>query len=131
MADLLSILAPVAFFWLALAANFLLLLLQIYYVPTAARPSRTSLLYRSVIVGGFSVAYTITLLSSFGSLVGWYLRVKTQPRRDKIQDWVQEHGLTAGKPADKGQGDAIEEGQDWRGIIGFFHPFWYSTRNPQ
>ena len=83
------------------------------------------------------------LAQNVGKTLGWYLWRRTQPRRHLILaqvnaeekefqvkerrspksddgDWEKVEINTVGVAKDGSQGD-----QDWQGVIGFFHPFWY------
>jgi hypothetical protein len=78
-----------------------------------------------------------------GSVLGWYLRRKTDGRRSQILEVMEEeerafeqknHGRTAGDDDEwetveayaVGSANNGEMGEaEWDGIVGFFHPFWY------
>ena len=75
-------------------------------------------------------------------LVGWYLRRKTQSRRELIlervkleedvfrrqkrtqkaedEDWEKVEGYSAGSAP-----NGATAAEEWEGVVGFFHPFWY------
>ena len=77
-----------------------------------------------------------------GSLLGWYLRKKTDGRRRHIVELVEsdekeyrESGnnnttSTSGENVDDHTTGTSKDGNsggsdnDWNGIVGFFHPFW-------
>lgn len=99
------------------------------------------------------IAYTalaITLLSQLallvlarvvGSALGWYLRRASSGRRAHLvslmqmdQEKQKDERLWVGKPRDSGDekkkaraaaSGSEKPGADWRGVVGFFHPFWY------
>jgi hypothetical protein len=120
----LETLAGVTYFWLAFAANLVLLCLQVFYVDPINRPSFLVLSYRLAITVGFSLVFLYTLIRAIGPILGWYLKNGTEVRREKILNWVQEHEAT--KNSIEGSSGEIPKDIDWRGIIGFFHPFWYA-----
>ena len=82
------------------------------------------------------------ILSSLGESIGYYLRRTSRIRRELLlaraaseqrsyssenietrsaedDDWEEIEGYAAGTAANGGKAD-----QDWKGIVGFFHPFW-------
>ncbi len=77
-----------------------------------------------------------------GLTLGWYLRRKTEGRRQRIfevmaeeeESFQQQAGDKAGRDEDEwenveayavGSAGNGEKGQrDWDGVVGFFHPFW-------
>lgn len=76
------------------------------------------------------------LVFANASLLGWYLRRKTQSRKRLVLARVEadERELQRTSPrADDGEWEKVEgysatvaddAGQDWKGVVGFFHPFW-------
>ena len=80
-----------------------------------------------------------------GQTVGWYLRRKTSSRRELIlarveveEDDHRSKQRHSPKSEDEGwerienNGGSAESTEDkanaeWKGVIGFFHPFWYYT----
>ena len=130
---LLSSLASVAFFWLAFALNFVLLYLQLLYLPAEKRANTSTLLYRCAITFGFSVCFSWSLFRLLGLLFGWYLQNRSTARREKILSWVESNNVseTVGardKVSSGGEKAVLSRDESWNGIVGFFHPFWYSER---
>lgn len=96
------------------------------------------------------VLYVYPLLwRTAGSLLGWYLRKKTEGRRCHILELVESdekeyrenrsnRTRTSGDNGEDGEwekvdtyttgtsknGDKGGSDDDWDGIVGFFHPFW-------
>ena len=93
-----------------------------------------------------SVLLGTWFVRSVGRIVGWYLRRHASPRRKAIlrrvkieeeatqsfnrrnqrpesdDDWERIDSFGVGSAINGGPGD-----EDWEGIIGFFHPFWFVT----
>jgi alpha-1,2-mannosyltransferase len=90
-----------------------------------------------------SYVFLPRLLSSLGELVGYNLRRSSQIRRELLlarvqaeqrsysctstigpsvtedDDWEEIEGYAAGTAA-----NGAKASEDWKGIVGFFHPFW-------
>ena len=76
------------------------------------------------------------VLRAFGSVLGWYLRKKTEGRRTRILEVMEEdeRSYRGGKGGSKSLdgADWVSVGasagnsgeKQWAGIVGFFHPFW-------
>ncbi|KAJ2969785.1 hypothetical protein NUW58_g9896 [Xylaria curta] len=73
-------------------------------------------------------------VGALGSCAGWYLRKKTDGRRALIiratrdgeaslQDRNKSEGAAKSASSDRRKGQGGERGQEWDGIVGFFHPF--------
>lgn len=80
-----------------------------------------------------------------GSVIGWYIRKRTQPRREILlarvaieeREYEQsKQSVSRPSPADDDDWEKIDShatatatnggkaAKDWKGIVGFFHPFW-------
>lgn len=90
-----------------------------------------------------------SLWNALGSVAGSYLRRKTDGRRSKILEVIEEDekryaenkGKKGGDSRDEEDGgwekvqaysasstpNADKSTEDWSGIVGFFHPFWYAN----
>ena len=95
----------------------------------------------------FSLRFALPFLFTTAcKIIGWRLRRNTQQRKDILlarstteakqrdkeagshpsidDEWEKidpgRHGLGQEKPAST-------SGREWRGIVGFFHPFWYEA----
>jgi len=97
----------------------------------------------SVAVLAVTVLSFSSILRNVGTAVGWYLRKSTQPRRTLLLEKVatEEREYEAKKSRnDETEDDEWEKvesvvtrtaanggtpGKEWKGIVGFFHPFWY------
>lgn len=69
------------------------------------------------------------LMRRIGSLLGWYLRKKTEGRRAQLlelmtaeQDALKQSDWVSKKSS--GDKDRRDKDATWSGIVGFFHPFW-------
>lgn len=91
------------------------------------------------------------LWNALGSVAGTYLRRKTDGRRSKILEVIEEdekqYAEKQGKKSQDSRGeedggwekvqaysaasapDGTKQSEDWSGIVGFFHPFWYVLCN--
>ena len=129
---ILSSLANVLIFWFLFAINFTLLYLQLFYVATSKRPNTATLAYRIVVAFGFSAAFTYCLIGLIGLVVGWYLQSRSSSRREKILSWARSHDQNGHSQHPRedsqqpSQASSRGSGKAWNGIVGFFHPFWYT-----
>lgn len=75
------------------------------------------------------------LMRGIGSLLGWYLRKKTEGRRAQLlelmtaeqQAFSQARSVsnkTNVQAQSSGSSAGGEKDANWTGIVGFFHPFW-------
>lgn len=89
--------------------------------------------------------FLTVVLRKGGELAGWYIRRKTQARRELLLSRAAaEHKQYASEEKNSGNQEdeewekvessagktVLEKSKrdgDWEGIIGFFHPFWYVT----
>lgn len=91
------------------------------------------------------------LWNALGSVAGTYLRRKTDGRRSKILEVIEEdekhYAEKQEKKSQDSRGDedggwekvqaysaasapdGNKKAEDWSGIVGFFHPFWYVLFN--
>jgi alpha-1,2-mannosyltransferase len=91
------------------------------------------------------------ILRIFGSFLGWTLRKKTEGRRALLvglmdednkrfaksgaksnrssDDWEKVQGTSIGGANEAAPAPAATR-NDWDGIVGFFHPFWYFQTSP-
>ena len=113
----LSMWAAVSYFGTASAANAALLWLQTFYVKQS--PSFTILTYRFLQTCLSSLLFTISLVIAVGPSIGYLLKRRTSSRKEKILSWIEQQNIERDKVLDHAKPD-----NDWRGIIGFFHPFW-------
>lgn len=87
------------------------------------------------------------LWNALGSVAGTYLRRKTEGRRSKILEVIEEDEKQYAERQEKRSqdsrsdedggwekvqaysassvADGSKQAEDWSGIVGFFHPFWY------
>lgn len=92
------------------------------------------------------------LWNALGSVAGTYLRRKTEGRRSKILEVIEEDEKQYAEKQEKrsqdsrsdedggwekvqaysasSAADGSKQAEDWSGIVGFFHPFWYVYSNP-
>ena len=63
------------------------------------------------------------IASLFGSFLGWTLKKKTEGRKAQLTALMSEEGGSKGTP-NTTSAKATGKGDDFDGIIGFFHPFW-------
>jgi alpha-1,2-mannosyltransferase len=83
------------------------------------------------------------IITAAGRTIGWYLQHKTDGRRAHILERVdsEEKALAADEGSRKNSDEEWENveahtvgsakngekvDREWDGIVGFFHPFWYS-----
>lgn len=103
---------------------------------------RKTVAYSILAVLLFSQLAGLILTRVVGGVLGWYLKKAASGRRAHLvglmqidQDAYRNGRARAGqsrdgdgsgeveaRAAESAQGD---KGPDWRGIVGFFHPFWY------
>ena len=112
-------------------------------IPLVSSKMGVSFLLLSVLVSIIvSCIFLPKILSSLGESIGYYLRRTSRTRRELLlarvaseqrsypsgnietrsaedDDWEKIEGYAAGTAANGGKAD-----QDWKGIVGFFHPFW-------
>lgn len=93
--------------------------------------------YTSLAIILLSQLALVVLGRLVGSALGWYLRRASSGRRAHLlslmqmdQEKQRDERLWVGKPQDNAeererQQAAGKPGADWRGVVGFFHPFWY------
>lgn len=76
------------------------------------------------------------LMKGIGSLLGWYLRKKTEGRRAQLLELKTaeqqsfnntQKSSSSGKNNVQAQasGSSDKKDSEWTGVVGFFHPFWY------
>ena len=107
----------VGYFWTAFVANATLLWLQTFYVKQS--PSSIYLRYRFLQTCFLGLLFTITLILAIGPWLGWLLQRRTSTKREKILSWTKQQS------AAKYEEISSKTDSEWKGIIGFFHPFWY------
>ena len=112
-------------------------------IPLVSSTMGVSFLLLSILVSIIvSCIFLPKLLSSLGESIGYYLRRTSRTRRELLlarvaseqrnyssenteirstedDDWEEIESYAAGTTANGGKAD-----QDWKGIVGFFHPFW-------
>jgi alpha-1,2-mannosyltransferase len=89
------------------------------------------------------------LWRAIGSMLGWYLRKKTDGRRSHILELVEADQKKYQEENKSRRSSDVEDGwenvdadavgtakngdkgeEEWDGIVGFFHPFWYVAVGP-
>ena len=60
-----------------------------------------------------------------GEEVSYRSRQEEQPKGDD-EDWEKVEGYSSGRSG--GEGSAED---DWEGVVGFFHPFWYASSSAE
>lgn len=93
------------------------------------------------VLGALLIKCCLLSLKLLGALLGWHLRRKSASSRQTLFSRVEpDHTLRSKNNGSKSEDDEWERiehqvegnsgaGQkstdDWKGIVGFFHPFWY------
>lgn len=81
-----------------------------------------------------SPLFLLLIVPLIGSGIGWLLRRKTDGRRIHLINLMEEEHrkyLHQHKDSDSTTRDKLDANgelqatQDWQGVVGFFHPFWY------
>ena len=97
---------------------------------------RKTVAYSILAVLLFSQLAGLVFSRVVGGALGWYLRKAASGRRAHLvglmqidQDLyrkgkAQAHGVSEEVEAQTAETAAGKKGADWRGIVGFFHPFW-------
>lgn len=103
---------------------------------------RKTVAYSILAVLLFSQLAGLVFSRVVGGALGWYLRKAASGRRAHLVGLMQidQDLYRKGKAqARQARGEDSEEveaaleeekGTDWRGIVGFFHPFWYAPTSP-
>jgi len=65
------------------------------------------------------------LIRYMGTTVGLHIRSKTESRRALLFSRAKEEESKSGSKRDAISKDDQDVNHDWKGVIGFFHPFWY------
>lgn len=109
--------------------------------PSASRLNWTKIAYTALAVTVLSQLALVVFGRVVGSALGWYLRRASSGRRAHLvnlmrmdQEKQRDERLWVGKPRENAdekresraaQSGSEKPGADWRGVVGFFHPFWY------
>ena len=98
---------------------------------------RKTVAYSILVVLLFSQLAGLVFSRVVGGVLGWYLRKAASGRRAHLvglmqidQDLynkgkAQAHGVSEGVEAQAADAASGKKGAEWRGVVGFFHPFWY------
>lgn len=81
-----------------------------------------------------SPLFLLVIVPLIGSGIGWLLRRKTDGRRIHLINLMEEehrkylhqhHDSDSTTPDKLDAKGELQATQDWQGVVGFFHPFWY------
>jgi alpha-1,2-mannosyltransferase len=126
--------AVLVFYQLALAANAVVSLLQIGVWLRSGTLSLWHILYKSLLRAGLGMFFYMPMVHTVGRLLGHYLMSRSEMRRRMILNRIeaerqkelevkQNGGEEDWEKIDKERSGQNTPEKDYRGIIGFFHPF--------